>query len=71
MNKAKTKRNLIKALNNLSKQVEEMESAESISAMADALDGMLDELLGEDFFGTDGRSDPRGNQSLAKFTVKT
>jgi hypothetical protein len=36
---------------------------------ADALDYMLDDLRSNDFFGTEGQCDPRGDQRFGEFTV--
>lgn len=34
----------------------------SAEVLADVLDVLLDDLRGEDFFGTEGQCDPRGDQ---------
>jgi len=46
-------------LRRISKAVED--SADDAAAYAGALDAVLDELQGEDFFGTEGQCDPRGD----------
>ena len=37
-------------------------SSEDKEVWASSVDGMLDELLHQDFFGTEGQSDPRGDR---------
>ena len=37
-------------------------SPEDKEVWANTIDGMLDDLLRQDFFGTEGQSDPRGDR---------
>lgn len=39
----------------------QMGSKDERAVWVDAFNRMLDELLGEDFFGTEGQNDPRGD----------
>jgi len=56
--KPATKKTVIKALEQFIKDVKDDGNEEYI---VDAVNRMFDELLGDDFFGTEGQNDPRGD----------
>jgi len=60
MNKVKQK-SFIKVLNKISKAFKETDKEEK-KEWVKWLNQSLDELLHEDFFGTEGQNDPRGDQ---------
>jgi hypothetical protein len=55
----KVQKDVIKVLNRLAKSVENDEV--DAQTLSDNLEGFLDELRGDDFFGTEAQNDPRGD----------
>jgi len=55
-----TKRNYLKVLENMKKWFESADSDEK-EIMCEDLNDMLDNQLSNDFFGTEGQRDPRGD----------
>jgi hypothetical protein len=55
-----TTKNLDKVLANIAAMAKG--SKEDGKVLIEALNRMLDELLGDDFFGTEGQLDPRGDR---------
>ncbi len=62
-------KNTIKVLERLIEDVKNIDNPKTMKYFAESLDVMCDDLLGDDFFGTEGQFDPRGNQSEAKHTL--
>lgn len=58
---------VITVLNRMVKQCEEDD--DNASAYSDHLEVMLDDLSSNDFFGTEGQCDPRGDQRDEVFTM--
>jgi hypothetical protein len=63
------KKNLITVLNRISNDVS-ISDDETVELWASAFDEMLDNLKDNDFFGTEGQNDPRGDNRNAKWTIK-
>ncbi len=55
----KTQERVLKVLERITTAVQK--DADDAEAFSDYLDVMLDDLHGEDFFGTEGQLDPRGD----------
>ncbi len=55
----KTQERVVKVLENMKTMTEQEDHYASM--FSDYLDTMLDELLGQDAFGTEGQCDPRGD----------
>lgn len=64
----KVQHNLLTVLDRIKDRVTDDE--DDAELWADALDQMLDDLLSEDFFGTEGQLDPRGDGRDGEFSVK-
>ena len=60
MAKKVTPKNLNVVLDRIKAQVAN-DGKEGAKYYCEALNDMLDELLGDDFFGTEGQNDPRGD----------
>lgn len=56
-----TARNFKKVLENIIKQFEEAKEKEVRQLWIDDLNDMLDNMRDNDFFGTEGQCDPRGD----------
>lgn len=65
---SKVQHNLLTVLERIKDRVTEDE--DDAELLADSMDQMLDDLLSEDFFGTEGQLDPRGDQRDGEFSVK-
>ncbi len=63
----KTQRSVISVLEKIKTQVQNSE--EDAEVYAEELDIMLDALLQEDMFGTEGQTDPRGDQREGPWTM--
>lgn len=63
----KTQKNVVTVLNRLAKSVKDGDLDAYI--VAERLDEMCDSLLGDDFFGTEGQLDPRGDQRDAEWNI--
>jgi hypothetical protein len=61
MAKKVTAKNIGKVLDNFKNHVESLEPDEK-KQFANDLNSFLDELAGQDAFGTEGQCDPRGDQ---------
>ena len=48
-----------------------VDDADEAICYASALDQMLEDLLSEDFFGTEGTTDPRGDQREGPWRVES
>lgn len=59
MKLTKFQKNCITVLNRLAKMCEE--DSDFADALSSDIDAMLDEIHGNDGFGTEGQSDPRGD----------
>lgn len=46
-----------------------LQDEDAATAIADSLDYMLDDLHGDDFFGTEGQADPRGDFRSGEWTA--
>jgi hypothetical protein len=57
-----TKRNAKKVLAGIEEFILKPSNPEDSKHMLEAMNRMLDDLLTEDFFGTEGQLDPRGDQ---------
>lgn len=55
-----TTKNLNRVLNNLAAYLDE-QGKETRESFIEPFDEFLDELLNDDFFGTEGQCDPRGD----------
>jgi hypothetical protein len=61
MRKKCTTKNVTKVLETLTEYIEN-ECDESKKVFAESFDEFLDDLVSNDYFGTEGQSDPRGDQ---------
>lgn len=64
----KVRENLLTVLERMAEQARECD--ETTHVYAAVLDDALDGLLAEDFFGTEGQSDPRGDQHASEFAIR-
>lgn len=67
MKQTKLQKNCVTVLNRLVKMCEEDE--DFADALSSDLDAMLDEIHGNDGFGTEGQSDPRGDFRNGHWTM--
>jgi hypothetical protein len=65
----KLQKNTITVLERLIEQVKDMDK-ESAKIFAEHFETMLDDLRGNDFFGTEGQHDPRGDATEARWTLR-
>lgn len=65
----KLQKNTITVLERLIEQVKDMDK-ESAKIFAEHFETMLDDLHGNDFFGTEGQRDPRGDATEARWTLR-
>lgn len=66
------KSRIIEVLRRITSTVEELDDREDrdeLECWASDIDCMLDEMLGNDFFGTEGQSDPRGDRRDDEWSV--
>lgn len=65
----KLQKNTITVLERLIEQVKDMDK-DSAKIFAEHFETMLDDLHGNDFFGTEGQHDPRGDATEARWTLR-
>lgn len=65
----KLRNNIVTVLTRLTEQVKMMDE-ESVEAFAGSLDTFFDDLRSNDFFGTEGQLDPRGDFREGTWSIK-
>lgn len=60
---------IIEVLNRIISTVEEVDDEDVLEYWASDIDCMLDEMASNDFFGTEGQRDPRGDGREGEWSV--